>query len=286
VVGLGDVLNYKMRYLYGDWYDILNTTFSDNKYRDYLRPNETTDELFYFSDGMNKSLEEVNTLGVCHEVLGIDCYNFRELANDGFKPKFVLDIGGHIGTASLLMNKIWPDCRILSVESNPYTYAVNKLNSVKFGGWEIMNWTMIGFHEYDKYGNFDNITIRDSCEFETMVRGGYHDETVAPGISVKEFLTRYDVPPKIDLVKIDVEGSEAMIISEMKLLGLLSNIDYIIGEWHYSWVRKHIQRELSDTHIFTSETEGEFNHFNAVHKRIYKLKKGLSNIGNQETIKL
>jgi hypothetical protein len=55
---------------------------------------------------------------------------------------------------------------------------------------------------------------------------------------------------EVDLIKLDCEGAEYLIISELSALGLMDRIGWIRGEWHSRKDNLLLANLLSQTHVF------------------------------------
>src|SRR6185312_15634772 len=53
-------------------------------------------------------------VAICHEVQALDCYRVHPLAEAGFRPGIIVDIGAHIGTFTALAAKYFPEAAIYS----------------------------------------------------------------------------------------------------------------------------------------------------------------------------
>ena len=55
---------------------------------------------------------------------------------------------------------------------------------------------------------------------------------------------------EVDLIKLDCEGAEYLIISELSALGLMDRIGWIRGEWHSRKDNLLLANLLGQTHVF------------------------------------
>ena len=170
------------------------------------------------------------------EVIEGDCYRMRKLKADGFRPKFMLDVGCAIGTASLLAKHIWPGLNIFSVEPHclPATERNLENKAVVFKS------ALAGFAGSPRMDDYIPRTTEDWQRYHAaMLRIG--------AVSVKDLFHVHKLPC-IDLLKIDCEGAEAGILAELNELGLLAEIQHVVGEWHFDFNRRSIPDILHDTH--------------------------------------
>jgi FkbM family methyltransferase len=127
------------------------------------------------------------------------------------QPKFILDLGANVGYASAIFASRYPSARILAVEPDPGNYELCVRNLAPYGariqvmlGAVWANSTQLALER----GNFC-----DGREWATRVA------EAAPGGTAD--VKAWDVPglldiaqvSEADLVKIDIEGSEAEVFS-------------------------------------------------------------------------
>lgn len=117
----------------------------------------------------------------------------------------ILDVGAHIGTFAIWAFAVNAKAHILSVEADPQTYRVTKLNNAAFVK-EGAEWQVI----HGAAGSEDGSTLFLSNVGPSMShRIGSGGTIKVPGISLMTLLD--EISPNggsVDLVKIDIEGSE------------------------------------------------------------------------------
>ena len=73
-----------------------------------------------------------------------------------------------------------------------------------------------------------------------------------PSLTVEQFWTQvadFGID-EVDLIKLDCEGAEYLIVSELSALGLMDRIGWIRGEWHCRKDNLLLANLLSQTHVF------------------------------------
>ncbi len=117
----------------------------------------------------------------------------------------IIDVGSHIGIFPIWVYGINPQARVLSVEADPGTYEVAKLNSAAFTERGI-DWEMIRGPAGSEDGSLLRLSISGpSISHRIDVNGTVE----VRGISLTTLLDRLVQCGKmVDLVKIDIEGSE------------------------------------------------------------------------------
>ncbi|MEM6553603.1 MAG: FkbM family methyltransferase, partial [Planctomycetota bacterium] len=144
-------------------------------------------------------------------------------------PKVILDIGANIGALALQFAKLYPRARILSFEPLPENYELLAFNTRHCPNVETFPFglgattTSLPYQRSDDPTNFGG--------------GGCHP-THPPAttadtvdiVAVTEALERLNVT-HIDLIKIDTEGAEHDILTNLPA-ELLTTVRCIVGELH------------------------------------------------------
>jgi len=144
------------------------------------------------------------------------------------KNAVYLDVGACIGLASVYFYD-WAK-KIYAIEPSSHAFTALK-NNMK---------------NYPKVECFNNaISVFDRQEYLYALKGGNIGQTMLPkskeviagkepvnSMSLETFFKKNKIK-HIDVMKIDVEGSEYMILSHPTFSKVADKIDYIIGEAHY-----------------------------------------------------
>jgi FkbM family methyltransferase len=183
-------------------------------------------ELFVRSEAVRSDI------GTCAEVQDRDIYRVKQLAAGGFKPRVIVDIGGHIGSFTTLAAKYWPEARIFVFEPQPANFEVLAAN-LPANSTAIRS-AVLG------YAGYSGRVIEKSHDDEPKWR--------AEGrcLSFRQVLEI--VGGQIDFLKIDCEQSEINIFREMLELGVIGDIEVIHGEWHLPLARELVKTLLPLTH--------------------------------------
>jgi FkbM family methyltransferase len=144
-------------------------------------------------------------------------------------PEVILDIGGNIGTTSVYYSKIFPLAKIFTFEPVPSNYSLLKKNTYGLENVQIFN-VGLGCEEKKAmiYGCEDSNNTGGFSLFDLEV-----DKSNSQEVIIKEassFLKDIGVG-KVDLIKIDTEGSEYDILTSIDV-ETLSGVRWIIGELH------------------------------------------------------
>jgi FkbM family methyltransferase len=144
------------------------------------------------------------------------------------EPSLILDCGSNIGMSILLFKKMYPQARILGFEPDPDTFRIlqqnidqNRLKDVTLyqcalSGAE----ATIGF-----YVNAEKSGSPAMSMHKERTNG---KRISVPGRKLSSFISE-----EVDLLKIDVEGAEEAIVSELAASGKLQLIKRIHLEYHH-----------------------------------------------------
>lgn len=159
-------------------------------------------------------------------------------------PLTILDLGANIGLASIWFKINFPKCKIHSYEPNPEVYKVLRKNLEKISGVEIFN---LGIGENNEYIQF-NVNERS---FSSSIYSIPNSKKININVVTLDS-TIEKIGGCVDLVKLDIEGSEFSAIKNSKRLNC---IDVIVGEIHPEKANCDVNdfiKILSKTHTIKS----------------------------------
>jgi len=148
------------------------------------------------------------------------------------KPTLIVDLGAHIGLASIyfaLQNKA---AKIIAIEASATNFQLLKNNTSDFENIQCINKAI---YTIDGYINFDDA---DNFSYNTKI-----SETGTPTecISMHSIMNKYGIE-NIDLLKIDIEGAEAALLSENN--DWLHKVQHIIIELHKPYNLEQLSIDL------------------------------------------
>jgi FkbM family methyltransferase len=146
----------------------------------------------------------------------------------------IIDGGGNIGLSTLYFKWRYPNSKIIVFEPHPDSFkflqkniSLNNLQDIKAYNIALS----------DKKGA---ISLFGTKRAATIVKGflgkkdkqnkDFRDNEV---LVETDKLSDYIKDSKIDLLKLDIEGAESIVLSELSLSGKIFNIKKIIMEFHY-----------------------------------------------------
>jgi FkbM family methyltransferase len=130
-------------------------------------------------------------------------------------PRTIFDLGANVGYASAYFLTKYPDARVLALEPDPRNFEICQRNLALFGE----NARVLPLAVWPERSKLvlDYGVFRDGREWSTQVRKPFAGEDLTPQREVEA----YDIPAlletcgttEVDLVKIDIERSEAQLFS-------------------------------------------------------------------------
>lgn len=172
----------------------------------------------------------------------------------------IVDCGANIGMSVLYFKHLFPDSRIVAFEPNPNAFRLLQRN-VEANG--LRNVELYDVALSDRDGDISFFISTDPGTLLGSTRSDYGGSVELNGGSVElkaraERLSGYFRRlERIDLVKIDVEGSELKIIDELIEASALRQADQYIIEYHH-----RINRDASALGAFLRKFEDQGYDYN------------------------
>lgn len=144
---------------------------------------------------------------------------------------YIIDGGANIGVSAAYFKTIYPQCRILAFEANERNFAL-LAKTAEGNRWKNVELWNLGLHRTE--GELD---FYDYNDVVGSLSGGFWQPASAGApkrvIRVRTVpLSRY-IERRVNLLKLDVEGSEHAILEDLEESGKLLQIDQIILEYHH-----------------------------------------------------
>ena len=149
----------------------------------------------------------------------------------GKNLKTIIDLGAHVGFTSLFYATEYPNANIYAVEASEGNFNVLKQNAKSF-----KNITTLNKAVYSSDGKV--LFSNDGLSYNTKISS---DGNPIQAISVNTLMEMYAID-NIDLIKIDIEGTEEIILKENNQW--LEKTDNIIIEIHSSYTISCLERDL------------------------------------------
>lgn len=158
----------------------------------------------------------------------------------------IVDIGANIGSFSVWASSRWPGSTIHALEPNPQTFSFLQKNTIKHTNIKLYNKAVstvaarsqLFFSRYAGDGEA-SLEVYAKSTFETIDHNSlFTVATIKPSQL-----------PTADIIKIDVEGAEAMIVEQLKL----NKTSLLLIEYQDMKKRKKIEKLLRETFTLVYE---------------------------------
>ncbi len=135
-------------------------------------------------------------------------YNEEYNLELNFNPKVIIDLGANIGLTTVFFKKKFPNAKIISVEPESSNFSLLKKNTknlddivlIQGGIWKRSTNLLIEDNGYGHYG----YTVKEINE---------PSEDSIPAYGIKDIVDKEKID-SIDILKIDIEGSEKELFQE------------------------------------------------------------------------
>ena len=144
----------------------------------------------------------------------------------------IFDVGAHIGLATIFFNQKYPLARITAFEPNPNTFPLLEENTYFNNIHNVTLHNVALGKKSSQRTLFIDSSNNGGFSTASFMKNAWNGTQESLGIEViTEPLSKY-INSTIDLVKMDVEGTEQEIIEELEESGKIRNIKNIIIEFH------------------------------------------------------
>lgn len=173
-------------------------------------------------------------LCVLQDVYEKDSYRLKEVP---FTPNVIVDVGAHIGAFSRKASLLYPWAKIAAVEACPENIAA--LSKALHHDRTVVIHAACTYQESpvllnSVFPNCESTGGSIVCKKEDLAKyrreGYWPDSRPLPTITLEQIMERIGTS-KIDILKLDCEGSEFSILT-FASAACLKSVKLIIGEWH------------------------------------------------------
>jgi FkbM family methyltransferase len=161
---------------------------------------------------------------VFREVFIEECYSGCPIT-----PSTILDCGSNIGMSILYFKSCWPDAKIIGVEASPSTFVLLQKNVGGLGDVRLINKAVGGNDEVVVFYTIPGLGVSST----NPMRG------VGKEIQVQSAPLSRFIDGPLDLLKIDIEGSEMAAFEELEASGKMPFIRFMFIEYHHHLPGQH-----------------------------------------------
>lgn len=188
-----------------------------------------------------------------HLIEIIKKYNYLD------KVGVIVDAGANIGLTSFFFKQFFPTAKIIAIEPDKDNYRM-LVKNMELNN--IFDHTILSINNALWINNTDQLIIsnsfRDGNHWAKTVEISKQQEEYVSPVTLKEIINRDGIDHKIDILKIDIEGSETYLFeNETFIENLATSIKFLSLEIHDEFdSREKIHRILKEK-SFTVQEIGE-----------------------------
>lgn len=180
-----------------------------------------------------------------HEIFSAHSYYFE---TENPEP-VILDIGAHIGLATLYFKKLYPNAHITAVEPHPTSFALLKKNCDENMLTHVTLYQAALVDNSDKHPHLTLHTDQTGKWLSTtgVVPQAWNGEQLTTELSVPTLTLESLITGPIDVLKMDIEGAEQKVL--MAAQKGLHQVQELFVEFH-----PHADQDLAALSRFLEET--------------------------------
>jgi FkbM family methyltransferase len=139
------------------------------------------------------------------------------------RPEYIVDAGANVGFSALRFQKEFPGATIVGLEPEPRNFAQFRKNCGPYPN--------ISIEQAALWSRNTKLSIRSLDVDSSSFRVDEDSNGEVNAISILEVMKRHDLP-RIDLLKIDIEGSEKVLFSDPHARDWLKHVGVMLVETH------------------------------------------------------
>lgn len=151
-----------------------------------------------------------------------EIFHSKEYELDLGDPQYIVDAGAHIGISSVYFACKYPKATIISIEPEPSNFLILQMNVRSYPNIKPVNAGL--------WSRKAHLRVTDS-NVETWAFQVTEDDSGfgIPAVGVQDIISEFNIP-LVDVLKIDIEGSEVEVLSAHPLW--MNSIRNLIIELH------------------------------------------------------
>lgn len=166
-----------------------------------------------------------NLLFLFGEIFVSGCYYFQNNRNS----PIIIDAGANIGIATLYFKFLYPESIIYSFEPEPKNYLLLKENIINNNLEDV-------YIERNALVKSNSIVQLNTTKDESTLKTSIYSDRIeeisikVKGIKLSSYLKKNNITPNV--LKMDIEGSEGLVINDLNSEGYLKKISVLCVEYH------------------------------------------------------
>jgi len=179
------------------------------------------------------------------EITGCDPYDLRDIKNP---PSIIVDVGAHIGVFSVYAKHLWPECRIWAFEPWEENFDLLAQNTHNLLGVTVYQEAVTSARSTEGNNLVFYSSPKSMGDFHNTGRGQIDERGESP-VKYRTIKDILNETGEIDILKLDCEGAEIEILSDLHKLGMANQVKYVTGKYHGNQsIGAQIKGFLSETH--------------------------------------
>ena len=161
------------------------------------------------------------------------CDMFRELfihnnyyADIKSEKPVIIDCGANIGIATIFFKSLYPNSKIYSYEPDPNTFSILKENLKGYNNIVFNNEALS-----NKKGSIKFYV--SSKETSGLGMSVFKRQGLDKSINVKTVLLSDKITSKVDILKLDIEGSEEFVLDDLLKSKKIRYVERMLIEYHH-----------------------------------------------------
>lgn len=190
---------------------------------DRLLDGEQTTQLM----GYRVAYRGASNIRYLFQELFVNCEYYFE--PDNAQPT-IIDCGANIGMSVLFFKRLYPQCKIIAFEPDPKTFATLERN-VRDNGLSAVTCHQFALGDVD--GSVDFYQAEDETRSDLTMSTLHERMPTTKKISVPARKLSTFIDGAVDLLKIDIEGAEVKVLTDLHETGKLRRIKRMHLEYHH-----------------------------------------------------
>ncbi len=166
--------------------------------------------------------------------------------------RYIIDGGAHIGFSTIYYRMMYPEAQILAVEPGNKNFRLLTLNCKRLPKVHLINAGL-----WKNCGPLKIMNPDDNTWAYRVQENDLGDEEELHGITIAALMEKFNIP-YIDLIKLDIEGSETEVFSENydDWIKRTRNILIELHDWYDPACSRTVFRTLSSYNFTTTVIHG------------------------------
>ena len=170
---------------------------------------------------------------------------YRTDTTDLYDPACIVDAGACIGAYSLYAALKYPKAKIYAYEPIARNYTLLRGNTAMFPNIHAQAYALDNYVGHARM--WHGLNNPGECSLYQGKEQSDTSERVEVRDIAEELSGMLKKHGKIGILKIDTEGNETILVT--RVLNMLTQIDFVVFEFHHDDQRRSIDQLIGDTHL-------------------------------------